>query len=120
MERIQQINYKNKKLLYGNHSGLRGKELVENVSNLSKKVLLSDESEILVLSNFSDTYANEELSEYLRSQEVKMTGQKMTKIAVVGITGIKKIFLNVYNQFIGGKTKAFETEDEAKEWLVAN
>ena len=47
-----------------------------------------------------------------------MTGQKMTKIAVVGITGIKKIFLNVYNQFIGGKTKAFETEEEAKEWLV--
>lgn len=118
MERIQEINYKGKKVLYGDHTGLSGKNLVDNVIALTKKVIVSNEKPVLVLSNFSDSYASKELMDYLHSEESKLSAN-MSKVAVVGIVGIKKLLLNSYNQITRGNTKAFDTEEQAKEWLVS-
>ena len=40
------------------------------------------------------------------------------KTAVVGVAGIKKVLMNAVNMFSGLGAKAFDTEQEAKDWLV--
>jgi len=43
---------------------------------------------------------------------------KTEKGAVLGVTGIKKVLLNAYNMVAGEKLRAFDSEEEAKEYLV--
>jgi hypothetical protein len=40
------------------------------------------------------------------------------KDAIVGVTGIKKILFQIYNAVVRVRTKAFDTEEAAREWLV--
>ena len=40
------------------------------------------------------------------------------KAAAIGITGVQKILLQAYNTFSQDKLVLFDTEEEAKEWLV--
>ncbi len=40
-------------------------------------------------------------------------------MAIVGVTGIKAIFLNAINLFSKQDVRPFKTIEEAKEWLVS-
>jgi hypothetical protein len=41
------------------------------------------------------------------------------KEAIVGVSsGAKKVLFNTYNRLMGGIGRAFDTEEEAKEWLI--
>ncbi|MFW9877795.1 MAG: hypothetical protein ACFFG0_32335 [Candidatus Thorarchaeota archaeon] len=42
----------------------------------------------------------------------------MKKPAVLGLTGVKKIFLNIVNKFTRLNAKMCSTMQEAKEWLI--
>ncbi len=55
-------------------------------------------------------------------ERLKEAGNKakpyLKKQAVLGISGTKQVFLNLYNKIIGGEMRAFSTEEEALEWLI--
>ena len=118
MPEISIIKYKDKEILYFNHNGLRDKELLENIKRANKKIKEYTGKEALTLANFTNAITSNEVMDYLKSEETVAVNKKVNKAAVVGITGIKKIFLNVFNSFTDNKTKAFDTEEEAKEYLV--
>ena len=52
----------------------------------------------------------------------KVSGAQMGKHrgrqAVVGIYGVRVIFLDVINRITGGNARPFETLEQAKDWLV--
>lgn len=58
-----------------------------------------------------------------RTKEINENyGHKISKRAVLGITGIKKILLAGYNKVSGKGVKAipFDTKEEALEYLVSD
>jgi hypothetical protein len=85
------IKYKNKEIIYLDHRGLKGPEL---------------------------TIAGDEVWKYLKTNEITEGMKRYKKFSVLGVSGMKKIMLNTYNAITGNKTKAFDSEEEAKEWLV--
>ncbi len=113
------ITHKGREILYFDQRGLSGKELLENIKNCDQFIKNYNGAEALTLANFMDTYADEEVMNYLKSEESLEINKKVKKAAVVGITGIKKILLNAYNTFTGGKYKAFDSEEDAEEYLIS-
>ncbi len=62
-------------------------------------------------------YANKEaVSEFVESG--KKSKILLKKTAVVGITGVKKIFLNFVNKLTKLGVKPVSTIEDAKEWLI--
>lgn len=118
MDRLSIINYKGKEILYLDQRGLNGDDLLKGCKNADQFIKNYQKDTALTLANFTDTTASQEVMNYLKSEESVNINKKVVKAAVVGITGIKKILLNAYNTVTGGKYKAFETEEEAKEYLV--
>ncbi len=79
--------------------------MLEQLQANTQMILDSPIDDLLTLSDFRNVYADEESMAYLQSDDVKAAARKTQKKAVLGITGLKKIFLNVYNTFTGVGTR---------------
>lgn len=112
------ITYKGQQIVHFDYRGLRGRELLEQLRVNTRTILESPRDDFLTLSDFRGSYADEDALEYLKSDEIKAAARKTKKKAVLGITGLKKLFLNVYNSVTGAGTRAFDDEDAAKEYLI--
>ena len=84
------------------------------ISYKEHKILLDDYSNIMPeqLPPLIERKTN------LTFQSGKKSKFLLKKTAVVGITGVKKIFLNIVDRFTGLNAKAVSSMEEAKEWLV--
>lgn len=112
------ITYKGHKILFADYTGLRDHDIVKMMQTANKMIGEADGS-VLALADFSGTYATEEIVQYLRSEDSKQAAKKLKKNAVVGVTGIKKIFLNMYNMVTGGGAKPFDDLESAKVYLIS-
>jgi hypothetical protein len=110
------LTYKGKEISYFDYRGMNMEEIIRTIEEASAKALQENKHR-LQLSNLTGVFA---VPEFMSS--VKEAGKKTkhltTKSAVVGITGAKKLLLNIYNAFTGVDMKAFDDEESAKEWLV--
>jgi hypothetical protein len=114
---VQWLEKGGRKILYVDYRGITEPEESLRVLRLA----IEEErkgKDILILQNYEGTYANAEFV-----AEIKRLGAEvkdhLSKNAVVGITGIKKIFMAAYAQFSGEKNlRAFDTEEEALKWLL--
>lgn len=114
-ERSKWIEYKGKKLFHMNLSGLDEKKQLEVLESSSEKWINSNEKIILVLNDVRNTYTTEEIKIGAQRaiQAVRDTGKNIF-VALIGITGIKRIIVNAieHGMYI---SKDFE---DAKEWLI--
>lgn len=74
---------------------------------------------LLVLADFTNTYADNEIMGYLQSDEAKRAAKNVNKMAVVGITGLKKMFLQVYNTMTGSIARPCADLESAKQYLIS-
>jgi hypothetical protein len=111
------IHYKGKDILYFDHRGLK-LDLLDNVKRGFQMVKDYSGPETLSLADFTDTFANPEVMAFMTSAESKEIEKKIKKQAVLGITGAKKTLFDLFNSLTGNKTRTFNTEAEAKEWLI--
>lgn len=119
MNRQEKITYKGQEILYFNYIGLRDAALLDQLKANTKFVLEMPGDGLLTLSDFTNTYATDEFLQYAQTEESKAAAKKTRKKAMLGITGIKKIFLNTYNALSGNRAKAFDDMQAAKEYLVS-
>ena len=119
MSRIERIAYKDRQILSIDHSNLEEAELLENMRAATKLMLEHKGDKLLCLISFEGTYTTEKVFDELKSKEALESMKNVEKTAVLGVTGIKKIFLNAYNQMTGKQIRAFNTKNEALEYLVA-
>lgn len=117
MNRVQKIQYKGKEILYINYQGIVGEDKMIETLHEAEDVILSDNKPHLQLSNISDAFAT---PGYMIAAKKfgKKTQSLTTKSAIIGITGVKALLLKSYNLVSGDKLKAFNTLEEAKEYLV--
>lgn len=119
MDQIKIMTYKNKEFFYVDYTGIANSKekiiqlIIESGEEYRKKPLNS----VLALVNVGNArFDSEVLRIFKESQDKSEPYEK--RVAVIGLDTLKRIAYN----FIAGSNKsfirAFETEEEAKEWLV--
>lgn len=122
-ERVKIIEYDGHDIIYADHRGLRQNELLENVKRSFRTIEENREKVYLNLVNWDDTFTTKEVMDYLKCDEAVRIMKNQKKSALVGITGIKKVFLNIFSKLSSNldvKVRAFDTEDDAKAWLTSD
>ncbi len=118
--RLKYIQYKGKTILYVDYRNLTVQDQQEAMA------LLDDEANEmrtwtrkgLVLTDFRRGKATPEFIAYGKKLGKEVFSEKVLKSACLGITGVQNILLQAYNTFTKDKIVPFNTEEEAKEWLV--
>ena len=116
MSGFSKIIYKGKEILYLDHRGRNEDEMIETLKE-AEAVMLAENKLCMQLINISNAFATPNFMK-IGNEAGKRVKHLTLKSAVVGVTGAKKVLLNGYNALTGGKMKAFETEEEAKEFLI--
>ena len=113
------ITYQGKEILYNDYRNLHGSNFPAMIHAILKLNLELGKSDILGLIDVRGSYASKEVVNAfnLAGKTLKPMSKKT---AVLGITGLKKILLNVVNKFSNIGAKPFDSIEEAKEWLVKN
>ncbi len=115
--RMKWFNYKGKEILLDDYTNLYPEQFALLVKNIANLTLKSGKKDILLIVDVTNSYANKEaVNAFVEAG--KISKHLLKKTAVVGITGVKKIFLNIVNKFSGVNAKTVSTLDEAKEWLI--
>ena len=110
--------YKENDILYTDYKNLQGEEFVKIIKVLTEDLLGMGKKDILLLLDLQGSYANKEIvNEFIAAG--KLSNPFVKKTAVLGITGVKKVLLNVVNKFTDVGANPFSTEEEAKDWLVS-
>jgi hypothetical protein len=72
---------------------------------------------VLLLVDVSGTLGDSELVDYIK-ESAQQDDDNMKKVAVVGVSGYRRIFLRAVIQFTRLAVKTFDTVEEAKDWLA--
>ena len=116
---VQIINHKNKEIILVDHKTLKGAEMIDCFKEASAEIL-KRKNTALSLADFTGVEISKEFIEYLKSDEVKPITQCVKKEAIIGVSGIKKMVLNIYSALTGSGAKVFNTQEEAMDFLVAD
>ncbi len=113
------MEYKGKRILHVYYGGSSDEnELINHfLSALDEAV--KEPSQVLNIADFSNTIVTAKFLDILKKKGLEIMTKKFDKIALLGVTSIKKVFLASYLFFTNHKNmKTFESIEEAKEWLV--
>ncbi len=120
-EETKIITHKGKDIIYLDYRGLKHpdkfQEKVGETIKRTKYYLENNIKDILVLTDLNDSYIYGDATRFLK-ESTKMARPFVKKSAVIGVSGAKRILLNMVNLFSGYETKSFQTKDEALDWLV--
>ncbi len=116
-DRIRIVEYKGKRILLHDYSNLKGDELISVLREASSMVDKRG-PDLNILTDVRGVVASKEAMDELKGLAKKATPY-VRKSAVVGIQGIKKVFLDAVRMVTGRQIKAFSTVEGAKEWLVS-
>lgn len=115
------INHQGKEIYFIDYSYIETSDeflkTLREAAVFREKVKSMGKKDLLVLVDISGSYPNTEVFD-----ELKKAGRIIREItrkeAIVGITGYKKILLQIIRTFTNLDFQVFETIEEAKNWLV--
>jgi len=118
--RVLWLNHGGKSILLADYSDLKGDDLM-TVFKKSKQTQIDAGSDILLIVNFTNAKANNEIVNALK-QAGKELDKDMKKTAVIGLAALHKIFYNGYIRVTGQghKTKLFDKVDESLDWITSD
>jgi hypothetical protein len=115
--RMKWINYKGHEILLDDYTNVMPEQFAPLVQRITDLTFQSGKKDILLIVDVRGAFANKE-SVNAFSESGKKSKDLIKKTAVLGITGVKKIFLNIVNKFTGLNAKPLNTMEEAKEYLI--
>jgi CMP-2-keto-3-deoxyoctulosonic acid synthetase len=92
-------------------------ELTATVSTIGQEMYRQPPHTVLVLVDLRNT-AMTSTAQKLLTERIKDTRQYVKKTAVIGMSGIRRVFLDFFSHLAGSDTSAFDDLETAKEWLV--
>jgi hypothetical protein len=118
--RLKYLQYKGKTIFYVDFRNMTIKDHQEAIALLDDeaKEMSTWADKGLVLNDFRGGKASPEFMSYAKKLGKEVFAVRTLKSACIGITGIQNILLQAYNTFTKNKIVPFDTEEEAKEWLV--
>lgn len=116
------IEYENKKIRFTDFSGLKDEDFVSAITDSLeqdiKEFSRTPNIKQRILIDYSGSVINPGAAKALRESGEK-SKMYTAKVAVIGITGVKKILLNLANQVTGNSLTAFDDRETALKWLVS-
>ena len=114
------IEHKGKRILYVDFRKLDPKAVLL-LMRQSDDMVLASPTKVLYLGNIEDATVSREVMGQLRQYADKSVRKKFERLAVVGVTGVKKVFFDAFVAMLdksGVQVKSFRTEEEALKWLA--
>lgn len=93
-------------------------ELTLTVSTIGQEMYLQPLHSVLVLVDLTNTSITPEAN-HLLSERISDTKKYVKRTAVVGMTGLRGIFLDYFARLAGSETVGFEKVDDVVDWLMA-
>jgi hypothetical protein len=117
MDRIRTVRFKGKRIDYFDYSQLKDDAAFVEMLHAATAFLEKQNKQTLQLINLTDAFITPGLITPILA-EIERFKPYVLKQAIIGISGAKRILFKTYMTFFPGKIKAFDTEDDALEWLV--
>lgn len=115
------IEFEGKTIFHAEYAGLNPADLAKAIKENEDAIVRMGElgeRNLLVLTDLTSTVINLEVIEAFKTIAKAM--KPYTKgSAVVGVTGFRRFALDLVNTFSTLETKAFDTVETGKEWLVS-
>lgn len=115
------IEHKGKRVLYQDYHGETAEEMLVTLEEAGKLAAAS-KIPVLSLSNVTNAPVSEAFMKRSKELGKEVFNQKVVRSALIGITGIKSIFLKSYSTLLSvsqpSHLNVFKTEQEALDWLV--
>ncbi len=114
------ITYKDKRVFFADYSGFGSDSdaLAAEVSQAIDTIALEPQKSVLVLSDFTGTTETIKNLDIVR-RLVKHSNAAVIKRALLGLGGVRQVFITTFGNVLGGmKVQAFDSREEALDWLV--
>ncbi len=114
------INYKGMQILFSDYRRLSGQEFTDEINGRELETIRwgkQRNGNLLILTDITGATPNSNVLAAFR-KTVKEISPYVLASAVVGVDGIKKHMLNFINITSPFKSRAFDNEEVAKEWLL--
>lgn len=112
------IYHKGKKIIYSDYSECKTQEETIELLEQTRRMYLSSNEKFLALNNFTGAPANNEFMEMAKKYAKEVFDERNLREACFGLTSIKKILLIAYNLVAKDKIVAFDTKEQALDYLV--
>ncbi len=120
-KRLEWIVYKGVTIARSDFTGLKGQEFIDqmytNLAGLLERVG-NGKRNLLMVSDFTDVPIIGNSYTEMRKVSERLAPHMIAR-AVLGVRGPRKFMLNAMNVILDNRLRAFDSEKEAKEWLVA-
>ena len=113
---VRKVIHRGVEIIYIDHTNAREDEMIRNLDE-AEKMILREQKMHLQLINGTGSFATPKFMQRANTFG-NNTKALMTKGAYVGLSGAKRILFAAYNKLVGTKLKAFETEQEALDYLA--
>jgi hypothetical protein len=117
----QLIQHKGKEIYFIDYSNIKTSDeflkTLKETGAFREKVKAMGEKDLLVLVNITDCYLNVEIFDELKKAG-RIIREITAKEAIVGITGYKRILLQILQTLTNLNFQVFKSIEEAKDWLV--
>lgn len=118
-DRIRWIEHNKIPILFADYSNFKNSdESVKTIQEVSNFITKIGYKEILMLIDVRNSFADEKKVIDTLKYGSKITKPYLRKVAVVGVTSSQEFILKIINMFSDLGIKAFETFDDAKDWLI--
>lgn len=117
MQRVQFIQHKGIKILRLDFAKAKAEEVLQIVEQAKAVIGSQPEGSVRTLTDVTDTSFNSDVSAAMKDF-VTHNKPFVMAAAVVGVTGLKQIIYNAVIKFSGRNLVAFDTLEQAKDWLA--
>jgi hypothetical protein len=112
------IQYKGKKILYGDYRGIKDQKDMLKTLELASKLMKETPGKFLLLTDLTDCVIGKEFFRNAKELGADVIKDKAEKHAIIGVTGMKGIVVKGYAAVSKDNIKVFDSETEAKEYLI--
>ena len=120
-QEAQFINYNNKEIYFIDYSNIKSNDeflkTIKETNSFRENLVQLGKKNLLMLVDVSGSFVYGEVLDELK-RAGRLTKAITKKEAVVGVTGSKKILLQIIQTFTNMKLKVFDNIEDAKNWLV--
>jgi len=118
---LNKILHKGKTIYFNDWTNLKNPKdfapKIEEGNSNTKFLIDLDKKDVLTLTDVTGSFTFGETIQWIKDA-AKLAKPITKKSATVGLSTSKKILLNSLNSFSKSEVKAFDTIEEAKDWLV--
>ena len=117
MDRVKFIEHKGRKILHLDFSHVKAAEIMPIIDMAKSTISAQPPKSVYTLTDVTEAGFNTQVSDAMK-EFVSHNKPYVAASAVVGVTGLKQIIFNAVMKFSGRHLHAFDSLDQAKDWLA--